>query len=67
MELKNVIIYFPDGKTGYYEVGQNLLDEKKQPTPHTIKSIKEENNKIIVEFSSGDIYLYSLPYSSKIK
>ena len=65
--MKNVILYYPDGKTSYHEVNQKMLDKEGKETGIFVKSIKEEDNKIIVELSSDEIYLYSLPYSSRIK
>jgi len=66
MELKNCIIYYPDGKTTYHEVGQKLLDENKKETEVMITKIIEEDKKITLEISTGDKYLYCLPYSSKL-
>lgn len=66
MELKNCIIYYPDGKNTYHEVGQKLLDKDQKETDISINKITEENGKIIIEISNGEKYLYALPYSSKL-
>ena len=64
--MKNVVIYYPNGTTSYFEVGKKLLNANKQETEIEIINISEEDNKIIVLLSNNEKYLYSLPYSIKL-
>lgn len=66
MEMQNVFLYYPDGSRTYHEVGQKLLDENKKETEIAVTKITEDDKKIIIEISTGDKYLYCLPYSSKL-
>lgn len=50
--MKNVVIYYPNGTTSYFEVGRKLLDANKKETDIEITNISEENNRIIILLSN---------------